>query len=193
MDKLSEVIPPKTAKRVVIHFLILTACIGAALALIGNSELNMLLRNSSSIGFIGAAFVSGFFFTSAFTTPIAISALVALGQSHNPLIITPIASLGAVLGDVILLKIIKEDIIADVEVFTKPFTTPRLKHILHARALYFPLALLAAIILASPLPDEISIALFGIIKFKTHHFGLICFVFNFLGILLITSAGNFFT
>jgi len=50
-------------------------------------------------------------------------------------------------------------------------------------------AILAGLIIASPLPDEIGIALLGMIKYKTKYFLLYSFLLNFIGIFLISYLG----
>jgi len=50
---------------------------------------------------------------------------------------------------------------------------------------------IAGLIIASPLPDEIGVALFGASKFEPKKFVFISYFLNFLGILIITSLGSF--
>ncbi len=51
--------------------------------------------------------LSGLLFTSFLTTPIAIVALLILGQHHSPIYIALLGGVGAVLGDILLIKILK--------------------------------------------------------------------------------------
>ena len=46
---------------------------------------------------------------------------------------------------------------------------------------------IAGIIIASPLPDEVGIALLGVTHFDTNAFMLLAFVLNFVGLLIITT------
>lgn len=160
--------------------------------LIENQTIHHLLEYVSGFGLIFSAFLSGMLFTSIFTTPIAIASFIILGQEHSPLLVSLIAATGSLLGDALLLKVIRQDVLADIEVFTKPFQTPKLKQIFNSKILFFPLTLMAAIILASPLPDELAIALFGAIKFKTRYFYALSFIFNLVGILIMTGAASIF-
>ena len=55
------------------------------------------------------------------------------------------------------------------------------------------LTLLAgALLIASPLPDELGIALLGFSKVSTRYFAILSFVFNFLGILGIGFTAHMF-
>jgi len=48
-------------------------------------------------------------------------------------------------------------------------------------------------ILASPLPDELGIAVLGFSKMRAKYFVLLSFVFNFLGIVLIGFTARLLT
>ncbi len=192
MGLLTTKIPKAKAKRVISHAIILAASIVITIILLDNKVIHHFLEYVSGVNFFLAALLSGALFTSIFTTPIAIASLIILGQEHSPLAVSLIAACGSVIGDAILLKFIRQDVLSDVEVFTKPFTSKKLRHTFKSKLLFFPLTLMAAIILASPLPDELAIALFGAIKFKTKYFYVLSFIFNFLGILIITKAGSLF-
>lgn len=191
MDRLNENIPTKTAKRVILHFLILAISITVAVSLVGNADLSRFVRQSSGLTFVGAALVAGFFFSSVLTSAIATASFLILGQNHNPLVVSAIGGVGAAIGDGLILKIIKNDVIADLEVLTKPFAG-RTKFIFQSKILHKPLAILAAVIIASPLPDELGLTILGLIKFKPKHFYVLSFFLNTIGILTITAAGSFF-
>ena len=48
----------------------------------------------------------------------------------------------------------------------------------------------AGFIIASPLPDELGVAIFGAVKYEPRRFLLISYILNFIGILIVTSIGN---
>lgn len=52
------------------------------------------------------------------------------------------------------------------------------------------ITLVASLIIMSPLPDEIGVALFGMIKSKTRYLILFSFLLNFTGIFLISYLGG---
>lgn len=192
MDKLQTKVPTKKAQRIIIHAVVLSFSIATTIFLVENQYAHRGLEYINGFGLFFAALIAGALFTSIFTTPIAIASLLILGQGHNPFLVSLIAACGSVLGDAFLLKIIKQDILSDIEVFTKPFASKKAGQIFQSKIMFFPLTILAAIILASPLPDELAIALFGVIKLKTQYFYILSFVFNFLGILAITAFGGLF-
>lgn len=179
----------KAAVRIIFHATLLAGSLILAVFLIQNNYLHRLLEFSKGGGEFLAAFISGFFFASFFTAPIATASLLLLGQNHNPFLISLIAAAGSAFGDVLILKFIKDDIIKDLEVLTKPFAGMG-SYIFQSPIFHKPLAILAAIIIASPLPDELGITIMGLIKFKPGNFFLLSFALNFLGILAITTIGS---
>lgn len=185
-------IPGKTAKRIIIHFLVLSLSLITALVLIEAPLTRQLLENSQGIGFVAASFISGILFTSLITSPLASTSLFLLGEKHHPLLISTLAALGSALGDAILLKIVRDDLTSDLEVLTKPFIGSKTRHLLQSKILHFPLAILGAVIIASPLPDEIGISIFGLIKYKPANFYVLSFILNFLGILGLTTTAFIF-
>ena len=65
-------------------------------------------------------------------------------------------------------------------------------HLIHTKYFSWTLPVLGAVIIASPLPDEMGVGLMGISKLKTSQFILLSFVLNSIGIFIIVSAGAFF-
>jgi hypothetical protein len=66
----------------------------------------------------------------------------------------------------------------------------RLRFLLHHRLLHWVLPITGAIIIASPLPDELGLALMGFSRMNIALFIPISYVMNFLGILGITLLGQ---
>ena len=59
-------------------------------------------------------------------------------------------------------------------------------HLLFKRRFFRWITFLAGgLILASPLPDELGVAVLGFSKMRLKYFALLSFVFNFLGIAVI--------
>ncbi|MSR78533.1 MAG: hypothetical protein EXS59_00060 [Candidatus Taylorbacteria bacterium] len=131
-------------------------------------------------------FIAGMFFTSAATTPLAIVFLAYLAPSL-PLTVFAIAGgTGAVIGDLIIFRFIRDKFSKDLTVFLK-----EKKYGNHFRLLYhlkmfrYMTFLLGGMIIASPFPDELGIALLGFSKIKTAPFVILSFIFNSIGIATI--------
>lgn len=60
----------------------------------------------------------------------------------------------------------------------------------HSKTWRRMVATVAGLIIASPLPDEMGIALLGVMKFRTKYFVLFSFLLNFAGIFMISYFGG---
>ncbi len=132
-----------------------------------------------------AALVGGFFFTSIFTIGPAGVFLVALA-GHAPFWqVVLVGAFGSVIGDILLMSFIER---SAAEELAEAFKKNRYAHFFRigqSRFLRFTWALLGAIIIASPLPDELGLALLGFSRVSTRYFVPISFVMNAVSIFLL--------
>lgn len=189
MIDLDRKIPPERSHRVILHAVVLAFSLVSTILLVESRIVFALLERNQEI-FLLSAFTAGFFFSSAFTTAPAVAVLAILGQTYNPLLVSLVAATGSVLGDLIILKIIRDDLTSDLETLVGTQGKTWFRHILRARIIHLPLIILSAVIIASPLPDELGISILGMIKFKTKYFYLLSLTMNFLGILFIATLGS---
>jgi uncharacterized membrane protein YdjX (TVP38/TMEM64 family) len=140
--------------------------------------------------YIFAAFLVGIFFTSAFTTAPAIAILAKLTLAYNPWVVAIAGGLGALLGDLIIFSFIKNHVREDVGYLLSKAKSRRIRHILEHRFARWSLAFLGAIIIASPLPDELGLAMMGLSNVRTSRFIPVSLAFNTLGILLIAFIAH---
>ncbi|MBP9710908.1 MAG: hypothetical protein KBD50_01450 [Candidatus Pacebacteria bacterium] len=163
-----------------------------AIILVRTDALVSILTRTEELEFWGS-FVAGLFFTSIFTTAPAIVTLGEIAQVY-PIFLTALAgAAGAVVGDLIIFRFVK-DRFSDhlMEVFGAQGGRKRLKHLLKIRSFRWLTFLLGGLIIASPLPDELGVALLGFSKMKVSGFIFISFIFNFIGILIIGIAARSF-
>jgi len=147
------------------------------------------LLNLGSIGYFGA-FIGGMLFVSTFTVATGALILMTLAETLSPIEIGIIAGLGAVIGDFIIFRFVKNNLSNELEeIYNKIDSRQHLVKILHTKYFSWTLPVIGAIIIASPFPDEIGVSLMGISKMKIHHFLLTSFVLNAIGIFLVISAG----
>ena len=141
-------------------------------------------------GILGA-FAGGMLFVSTFTVSIGVVILLFLAKSFNPIEIGIIAGLGAVLSDLtIFYSIRSKSFVEEIKHFFAYFGGDKISHLIHTKYFSWTLPVIGALIIASPLPDEIGISLMGIAKMKTFNFILLSFILNSIGIFLIVSAGK---
>ena len=165
--------------------LLLFYSIVLAVAMVQCGLLSSLLNATQGVSFI-SSFVSGFFFTSVFTTAPAIAALGETSLTHAPIFVALFGAAGAVCGDYVLFSIVRDSASKHLMHLQHLRGTGRkLTHLLKRRAFRWFVYLLAGMIIASPLPDEIGLSLLGFAHVKTLRFLPLSFVCNFAGIYLL--------
>lgn len=157
-----------------------------AIILIKTRYLATILTSTKEMEFLGS-FITGIFFTSVFTAVPATVTLGEIAQNNNVFWTAFFGGLGAVVGDLIIFRFVKDSLS---EHIITAFENIRQKKILlffnrERRHIGWLLKLLGAIIVASPLPDEIGLTLLGFSKIKTVHFIPLSFLLNAAGILII--------
>jgi len=132
-----------------------------------------------------ASFVAGMFFTSVFTIAPASVALAHIASDTPSYIVALWGALGAVFGDLVIFYFIRDRFSED---FMNSFGSTFLRHLFasfHVGFYKWLSPILGALIIASPLPDELGITLLGFSKTKTLSLVPISFAGNVLGIYLI--------
>ncbi len=156
-----------------------------AVLLVSSGTLAALLNATNGFVLLGA-FVAGLFFTSVFTTAPAIAALGVISQAGGILPTAFLGAAGAVIGDLIIFRFVKDRFADDImALLAEEGLTRRAKALFRIKTFRWSLAFLGGLIIASPLPDELGVTLLGFSKIKTSFFIPISYVFNFLGVLLI--------
>lgn len=167
------------------HALLFSAGMAAAI-IIGQSGLvSHILQLSTSFLFLGA-FIAGFFFTSLLT--IAPSSVMFYNIFHGGAPLVPVALIGgfgAMCGDLLLFKFLKINLTDGLVAFVKAHTSNHLKRMWRFRWFSWAMMVAGAIIIASPLPDELGVALMGVGEVKPRVFLPLSFVMNTLGILAV--------
>ncbi len=148
-----------------------------------------LLSISENIRVIGS-FVGGLFFTSIFTTAPAIVFLGEISQIEPIFIVALIGAIGAVCGDLLIFYLFRDHVADDLDGLMNRIKNNPIKSLFQNSNLRWIGILAGALIIASPLPDELGIAMMGISRLKLNVFIPISFTFNFLGILAIGFASR---
>jgi hypothetical protein len=164
-----------------LSFIIVTIIV--AFMIVQTGTLGDFLKFFNSMAYLGV-FVAGFFFTSAFTTAFAIVTLGAFAHEIPLIPLALIGACGAVLGDYILFRFMKDRIADDISYFISAKKRKKIATFFTSGVFRFFVPSIAAIIIASPLPDELGVSLLGISKTNSIFF-VISFLFNAIGILLI--------
>lgn len=146
------------------------------------------LLSFGELGYLGA-FFAGILFVSTFTVATGAVILLILAEKLSPVEIGLVAGLGAVVGDFVIFRFVKDDLAKEIKQIYNLFDrNHHFKKVLHTKYFSWTLPVVGAIIIASPLPDEVGVSLMGISKLKTYQFLLVSFILNAIGIFLVVSA-----
>lgn len=152
---------------------------------------HIFLLNIGNLGYFGA-FIAGILFVSTFTVATGAVILLVLAERLSPIEIGIIAGFGAVVGDVTIFRFIKNNLIQEFSLIYEHIDGDHhFTKVLHSKYFSWTLPVIGAIIIASPLPDEVGVSLMGISKMKTYQFLVVSFLLNAVGIFLIVSAATF--
>ena len=153
-----------------------------------NETLHAFLLHLGNFGYVGA-FLAGMLFVSTFTVATGAIILLVLTETLSPVEIGLIAGLGAVVGDFVIFRFVKDDIARELKLIYNQFGgNKHFKKVFHTKYFSWTLPVVGAILIASPLPDEVGVSLMGISKMKTYQFLFISFILNAIGIFLVVSA-----
>lgn len=163
-----------------------------AVILLKNGFFEKFLSFLNNFKIIGI-FVSGIFFTSVFTGPIATVAFIEFSKD-GIFTVAFFGALGALLGDFLIFKFVKNRILDNLVYLTSANTSNgkgRLESIFKLKLFRWATIFLGAVIIASPLPDELGLIMLGISNFNSFLFLPFSFTMNFIGILIIGGIANF--
>ena len=150
-----------------------------------------LVEAAGQFGYLGV-FVAGIFFVSTFTVAPASVVLFYFSKEISPVGLALIAGAGAVLGDYLIFRFLRDLVFEEWKTFFEKFGNSRFSHIFSTPYFAWLAPVLGAIIIASPFPDEIGIGLLGISKMKSWKFITLSFVLNSAGIFFVVTLANLF-
>ncbi|MBA3757460.1 hypothetical protein H0X09_01180 [Candidatus Saccharibacteria bacterium] len=147
-------------------------------------QVDSFIKSIGTLGLIGA-FIVGFFFVLTYTAVPAGYVLFELAKHNNPLEVAVIAAIGAMLGDYIIFRFIRDKVIEELRPYLLKLNTPKVKHLFKTPYFAWMLPISGALIIASPLPDEVGVGMLGASKMSNHRFLLLAYLLNAVGILFI--------
>lgn len=139
------------------------------------------------------SFFAGTLFTSIFTVIPATIVLGELAQANSAWTVAFTGALGAVAGDYIIFRFVRDRFSIDILQLLHQHGYKRVRRIIQLRSSRWVLGALGMLIIASPLPDELGIALLGLSKAKKRFVLPLSFAANFFGILAIGLAAKTLT
>jgi|WetSurMetagenome_2_1015567.scaffolds.fasta_scaffold03598_3 hypothetical protein len=155
-----------------------------AVLMVKTDVVTYLLASTHGMAAIGS-FISGIFFVSIFTTAPATVAIGEITRTNSIFLVAFFGSLGSVVGDLLIFRFVKDHVSEDFSFLIKKSGLKRFTAIFKTRAFHWLFAFLGALVVASPLPDELAMSMMGLAKVKTSIIIPLSFVLNFLGIIMV--------
>lgn len=154
-----------------------------------NETFKNWILNLGSLEYLGAL-IAGSLFVSSFTVPISIVVIGIMAENINPVALGLIGGVGAVMGDYLIFRLVRSNIQHELTMLFGKEVTSHVKVLLHSKYIAWTLPIVGALIIASPLPDELGVSLLGISKMSEARFILISYISNAIGILMIASVAT---
>ncbi len=157
--------------------------VAAAVLLVRSGAIHQLLAQTVHTPWVGIL-IAGIGYSSLFTVAPATVALAAIGQVTPAWQVALVGGFGAMIGDQVVFRFIRSEISSRLLLWA-----PRLGRWVRYRSIRWPIAVLGALIVASPLPDEIGLSLLGLSHVRDRTLLMLTFVLNGIGIWAIASVG----
>ncbi len=164
--------------------LIIIFSIIIAVILVKTGLVKHLLITTQEFKILGS-FIAGMFFVSIFTAAPAMVVLVEIVQYNSVFWVAFFGGIGALVGDLIIFRFVKDRLSQDFLFLIQKYQSERLAYIFKLKLFRYFVPFVGALIIASPFPDEIGLAMMGLSNIKTSLFIPVSFILNFLGILII--------
>jgi hypothetical protein len=144
-----------------------------------------ILPGLHNFGYLAAP-VAGLLFTSTFTVASGMLLLLTLAKSLSPVLLIILGAAGAVAGDWLIFRFVHREIEEEVApIFTELEKETHLHKIMHTRYFAWTLPVIGALIIVSPLPDELGVSLLGLAQISKKKFLLISAASHTAGMFFI--------
>lgn len=163
--------------------------LGLFLFFIESPQVAAVLKTIGGLGYLGA-FIAGAFFVSTYTVAPSAVILYDLAQTHHPLATALIAGLGAMIGDYLIFRLFRDRIFEELHPIFSEVGGKYVRPLFKTPAFGWLLPFLGAVIIASPIPDEIGVGMLGLSKLKPWQFMFVAFALNAAGIFVIVLAAR---
>jgi uncharacterized membrane protein YdjX (TVP38/TMEM64 family) len=148
-------------------------------------------RSIEAVGSLGywGALVVGMFFVSVFTVAPASVILLYLADSHDPWLVAATAGLGAVIGDYLIFRYLRDRVFEELLPVLRKNGRP-VWLLFKTPFFSWSIPIVGALMIASAMPDEVGIGLLGASRIKTWQFLILTFLLNAVGIFALISLAQ---
>ena len=175
----------------------ISVILAIALSLMG--VFDMLFANLGSLGYVGA-FIAGLLFPITFTAPVATAALFYIGAHYDLVSSALLAAFGALIGDLIIFTFIKDKTLSEIEDIRSEYRIAHRTHdhyrrhkalldLFHNKSFHALALFLGGVLILSPFPDELGVAILASYKIDIKKFVPLSFLLNGIGVLIVLLLG----
>lgn len=179
-------------KKLIIDTVIFILSLSFAWYLIRTGLLSNLVETILPLKFV-AEFISGLFYASFLTSPISVAMIIVLAKSNNPITLALLAGAGAAMADLLIIKFFRKSLFKEMDLVSHELHLQKINNLLKYLKMDFLTPLIGALIIASPLPDELGLMMLGASKLKYREIALLTYILNTAGILLIVVPMSLIT
>ncbi len=138
----------------------------------------------------GGLFLAGFLYAYSFTAVPATAILLLFARHENLYLAGLVAGIGALVGDFIFFKLMRGSFSEELHRLAREKVIVDISKRFHHFKRYV-LMFLASIIIASPLPTEVGVAMFSSLKeMTTKRFLIVAYLLHTAGIFIILLIGK---
>lgn len=146
-----------------------------------------IVSGISGLRFVGII-LAGMFYVSTFTIVPATLLLSEMSKIYGFWETVLLATVGAIIGDYLIFRFIKDTVAGEVGSILKSLGKERhLVNLFKSPLFAWMLPVLGAVIIASPLPDEFGLSVWGISQMNSRKFIFIVAILDLIGMLLLVS------
>lgn len=141
-------------------------------------------RSFNGYWWLGIIF-AGLFFTSIFTAASSVVLLSMFATTTDLLPLAILGGIGATIGDYVIFLFVKDRISKDLEYLMSLSREKRLSMIIKTQLFKFFAPFIGALIIATPIPDELGVAMLGLSRISNKLFLVLVFCLHFVGIFTL--------
>ncbi|MFA5026236.1 MAG: VTT domain-containing protein [Candidatus Shapirobacteria bacterium] len=170
------------------NLLLLLGGISAAVIFSRLPFFTTFIEATEKFGYLGAI-VSGFLFTSTFTAATSGLLLINFAKFLDPFWLIVCAAIGALTSDLLIFRFVKNKVAEDITPVYEHFITKNHLHkIVHTKYFSWTLPVIGAMIMATPLPDELGVSLLGLSHMSFWKFFLVSLLSHSVAMFILVSA-----
>lgn len=137
-----------------------------------------------------SSFIVGLFFTSILTTTPAIIAIAEFSDYVSPLLLALVGGAGAVCGDLLIFRFIRSPLAHYIVRLADHSRLQKIGRALNKGPLWWVVPAFGALVIASPLPDELGLLMMGLSRIRIPQFIILAYCMNTIGIFFIAMTAQ---